>query len=317
MSHTLATPRVQPVPLAWQAPREESPRLLYEFFDQAVAKWPQRIAIDVPPSPARPRRQEVSYGQLQAQADALADFLRAFVVEECVVAILLPRTGPQLYAAQLGVLKAGAAYTCIDPAFPDEQLDRILADAQPVAILTDAAGWTRARQVRPDAECVLDVAQWFEQLRETVAAPPAAAPWLTPRSLAYLIYTSGTTGRPKGVMIEHGSIANLVQGDLDTLGVLPADRVGQSASSAYDSSVEEMWFALAAGATLVVMDDETTRLGPDLIDWLRRERAMPHQRLWANRVHRHLRAWPDRARRGSDDRPAGPGRGGLGAQRDA
>src|SRR5438093_5653073 len=99
------------------------------------------------------------------------------------------------------------------------------------------------------------------------------ASWLTPSSLAYIIYTSGTTGRPKGVMIEHGGIANLVQGDLDTLGITPFDRCGQSASSAYDSSVEETWFALAAGATLVVMDDDTTRLGPDLVPWLRRERV--------------------------------------------
>src|SRR5205823_10305788 len=68
-------------------------------------------------------------------------------------------------------------------------------------------------------------------------------------------------------------IVNLVAGDLESLGVMPQDRVGQNSSSAYDSSVEEAWFALAAGATLVVMDDETTRLGPDLVAWLRRERV--------------------------------------------
>ena len=84
---------------------------------------------------------------------------------------------------------------------------------------------------------------------------------------------SGTTGRPKGVMIEHRSIVNLVRGDLATLGVTPADRVAQNSSSAYDSSIEETWFALGAGATLVVMDDETVRLGPDLPAWLRRERV--------------------------------------------
>jgi non-ribosomal peptide synthetase-like protein len=271
MSHSLATPQLQPVSRAWDASGDKAPRLLHEFLDQAAARWPERVAIEVPPSPSRSERQQTTYTQLQGQADALADFLRAFVVEECVVAILLPRIGPHLYAAQLGVMKAGAAYTCIDPAFPDEQLERILADAQPMAILTDSAGWARARRVRPDAECVLDAVTWLDQHRDP-PAPPPPAPWLTPRSLAYVIYTSGTTGRPKGVMIEHGTIASLVQGDLDTLGVLPTDRVGQNSSSAYDSSVEETWFALAAGATLVVMDDETIRLGPDLIDWLRRER---------------------------------------------
>jgi non-ribosomal peptide synthetase component F len=100
----------------------------------------------------------------------------------------------------------------------------------------------------------------------------ATPAWLTPANLAYLIYTSGTTGRPKGVMIEHRSIVSLVQGDVATLGVTPDDRVAQNSSSAYDSSIEETWFALAVGATLVVMDDETVRLGPDLPAWLRRER---------------------------------------------
>ncbi|HEY3788720.1 MAG TPA: AMP-binding protein, partial [Urbifossiella sp.] len=85
-------------------------------------------------------------------------------------------------------------------------------------------------------------------------------------------YTSGTTGKPKGVMIEHGAIANLVRGDSVTLDVDPDDRVGQNSSCAYDSSVEEIWMALSVGATLVVMDDDTTRLGPDLAAWLRAER---------------------------------------------
>jgi len=97
-------------------------------------------------------------------------------------------------------------------------------------------------------------------------------PAVAPERLAYLIYTSGTTGRPKAVMIEHRAIANLVADDLARWGIGPADRVAQNSSVAYDSSVEEIWFALAAGATLVPMDDATVRLGPDLVDWLRRER---------------------------------------------
>src|SRR5262249_37485817 len=73
--------------------------------------------------------------------------------------------------------------------------------------------------------------------------------------------------------IEHGSIANLVRADFEAFPISPEDRVGQNSSCAYDSSVEEVWMAFVASATLVVMDDETTRLGPDLIPWLRRERV--------------------------------------------
>ncbi|MEK6702844.1 MAG: AMP-binding protein, partial [Planctomycetota bacterium] len=93
-----------------------------------------------------------------------------------------------------------------------------------------------------------------------------------PESLAYVIYTSGTTGVPKGVMIEHRSVVNLVVSDIEEFGLGPGDRVGQGSSPAYDSSVEEIWLALATGATVVVMDDHTSRMGPDLVPWLRQER---------------------------------------------
>jgi len=91
--------------------------------------------------------------------------------------------------------------------------------------------------------------------------------------LAYVIYTSGTTGKPKGVQIEHRNIANLIASDLAEFGLGPGDRVAQGSSSAYDSSLEEIWLALASGATLVVMDDATARLGPDVVGWLQDERV--------------------------------------------
>jgi non-ribosomal peptide synthetase-like protein len=245
--------------------------LLHEFFEASARRWPDRQAIDVPPSSQRPERRTLTYSELKHQSDALARALQDFVVEEeRIVVILLPRASEHLYVAQLAVLKAGAAFACIDPAFPDRQAGAILKEAEAVAILTDAEGMDRTRHLSPGVP-VLDVTGGQERwMRRQDSSQPA--PWLSGESLAYLIYTSGTTGQPKGVMIEHRSIANLVRGDLETLGVTPEDRVAQNSSPAYDSSIEETWFALAAGATLVVMDNETVRLGPDLVPWLRAER---------------------------------------------
>jgi non-ribosomal peptide synthetase-like protein len=140
-----------------------------------------------------------------------------------------------------------------------------------VALLTDAAGCARVKEAAPGMARVFDVSDALMLARER-NGPLPHPPWLTPSGLAYVIYTSGTTGRPKGVLIEHRSIANLVSSDLGEFQLSPSDRVGQSSSAAYDSSVEEIWLAFAAGATVVVMDDDTARLGPDLIPWLRRER---------------------------------------------
>jgi non-ribosomal peptide synthetase-like protein len=241
--------------------------LLHPFFERAVQHWPDCLALDLPPDRHHVDRRRYTYSELRALSAVLAGPLADLVDRECVVAILLPRTSAHLYAAQLAVLRSGAAFTCIDPAFPDEQVKTILEDSQAVALLTDDAGQGRARQVGFDATRVFD----------TQTLPPApnrqpAAPWLQPESLAYLIYTSGTTGRPKGVMIEHRSIANLVASDLSEFGLTPADRVAQGSSPSYDSSLEEIWLAWAAGAAVVVMADEASRLGPDLVPWLRHER---------------------------------------------
>lgn len=247
-------------------PAATAGELLHPFFARAAARWPEQIAIDVPPGPGRPERRTVTYAELAHRAGRIARTLQPLVSGETLVVIHLPRDSADLFAAQLAVLQAGAAYTCIDPAFPDSQVDEILVDAEPVAILTDAAGHRRlaGRTTAP----LLEIPRL--PAGDNPAAPPPA--WLTPAQLAYVIYTSGTTGRPKGVMIEHRSIANLVASDLLEYSLGPGDRVAQGSSVSYDSSVEEVWLALAAGATVVVMDDDTVRLGPDLVPWLQRER---------------------------------------------
>ena len=229
--------------------------LLHDVFAHAAALWPDRIAIDMPPGRHRAERRQLSYAALDQASTALAARLCPFVQRECIVAIDLPR-GPELYTAQLAVLKAGAAYTCLDPAFPAARKQEILDDAEAVALLSlDPTGGIALR----DLQCLASMA-------ETGWHP-------TPESLAYVIYTSGTTGSPKGVMIEHRGIHNLVAGDLAAFELSPADRVVQGSSAAYDSAIEESWLAFAAGATLLVMDDEAARLGPDLVGWLRDERA--------------------------------------------
>ena len=231
-----------------------SPVLLHDFFSAARRRWPDQVAIDIPPGRGRPERVTLTYAEVEAAADALAAVLRPLVSVDRVVAIQIPRTSPGVYVAQLAVLKAGGAFTCLDPAFPPARVDEILADSCAVALLT--AG--------EDGIVVTGLTQ-------PEAPVPPADPG--PSSLAYVIYTSGTTGRPKGVMIEHGSIANLVASDLAYFGLGPNDRVIQGSSTAYDSSQEEIWLALASGGTLVLMDDETARLGPDLVPWLCEERA--------------------------------------------
>ncbi len=258
---------------------------LHEIFDAVVRRHPHQVAIDIPPGVGRPARVTLTYAALDARVATLATAVAPLARPDDLVAVLLPRHAPDLYAAQLGVLRAGAAFTCLDPVFPDAHLRAVLADAGAAAVITDAAG--RARLAAASGEGtgpVIDVgAAGVRGSPRAAGMPPRAgptgpeiddalaAPGADDTRLAYAIYTSGTTGQPKGVLIEHRSIANLVRSDVDLFGLGPGDRVAQVSSPAYDSSIEETWLALAAGATLVVLDDDAVRLGPDLPAWLRRE----------------------------------------------
>ncbi|MFI9386035.1 amino acid adenylation domain-containing protein [Kutzneria sp. NPDC052558] len=241
------------------------PAILPDFLARAAQRWPDATAVDVPPAASRPNRETLTYAELKHESELLAGVVHLAVGRGSVAAIMLGRTTPRLYVAQLAVLRAAAAYVCVDPAFPDDQVTHILSDSRARALLTDAAGAERATQIGyPGPIIRVDLPLTTPAL--PLPEPPA------PGDVAYIIYTSGSTGRPKGVMIPHRGAANLVGGDVTEFDLGPGDRVAQGSSPAYDSSVEEIWMALATGATVVSMDDETARLGPDLVPWLRNER---------------------------------------------
>ncbi|QUQ72196.1 non-ribosomal peptide synthetase [Kutzneria sp. CA-103260] len=241
------------------------PTVLPEFLARAAERWPDAVAVDVPPSASRPNRDTLTYAELKHESELLAGVVHLAVGRGAVAAIMLGRTTPRLYVAQMAVLRAAAAYVCVDPAFPDDQVTHILSDSKARALLTDAAGAERAAQIGYPGPIIR------VDLPLTTPALPLPEP-PGPDAVAYIIYTSGSTGRPKGVMIPHRGAANLVGGDVREFDLGPGDRVAQGSSPAYDSSVEEIWMALATGATVVSMDDETARLGPDLVPWLRNER---------------------------------------------
>ena len=253
--------------------------LLHQLFASAASRWPQATAIDVPPGLGRPERLQLSYARLRDQASLISAALEPDLAANAFVAVMLGRDATHLYAAQLGVLGAGAAFVCIDPAFPDAHVLAMLEDSGAVALLTDTAGARRCAALVAGAPSLLDVLSHcrvidvpglLDQMPATPLAwtPPA---WADGTNTAYMVYTSGTTGRPKGVKVAHASIVQLVSGDIAEFGLTVGDRVAQGSSPAYDSSAEETWLALAVGATVVVLDDETVRLGPDLAVWLRDE----------------------------------------------
>ena len=135
-----------------------APTTLFEFFERAAATDPEAIAIDVPPSHRRKTRVTMSYGELRSDVARLSAQLRERVQANAIVAILLPRDSTRLYAAELAVLEAGGAYTCIDPAVPEERARFILQDCGALLLITDDADRNRSAGLGLDASRVLDFA---------------------------------------------------------------------------------------------------------------------------------------------------------------
>ena len=223
-------------------------------------------AARAPEAPAlRQGMSALSYGELDAAANRLAHVLRTRGVgPEAVVAIALARSFEQVIAA-LAVLKAGGAYLPVDPAQPPRRLATMIGDARARLVLTDRG---LAALVREAGAPVLELDG--DEARAARDAAPATRPpgRVDPGGLAYVIYTSGSSGEPKGVMVSHGALSNLVAWHTRTFGVTAADRATRLAGPAFDASVWELWPYLAAGACVALAEPAVVVSPAALRDWL-------------------------------------------------
>ncbi|MDQ4104748.1 MAG: amino acid adenylation domain-containing protein, partial [Actinomycetota bacterium] len=221
------------------------PATLPEIVAAAVARTPQAPAVISGTG-------VLTYAQLATDVNRLARVLIAHGAgPEQVVALVLNRS-VDIVVAQLAVVSAGAAFVPIDPDYPGQRIDFMLADADPVLVLTVKE---HADRLRCDAQIVvLDDPDWVSQL---AAVDGTAMHNHRPASLmlshpAYVIYTSGSSGRPKAVVMPHAGLAGFAAAQADYFGVRPGDRVLQFSSPSFDASVLELCLALPAGAALVV-----------------------------------------------------------------
>src|SRR5262249_13157890 len=124
----------------------------------------------------------------------------------------------------------------------------------------------RAKWSQVSAPVLCLDSDWSDIARQPEENPPAR---VTPENLAYVIYTSGSTGQPKGVLIEHRGLANVVRAQVETFGVGPGDRLLQFLAPHVDAAQAEIFRAWAAGATLCPAPAEVRLPGPALVDFLR------------------------------------------------
>jgi amino acid adenylation domain-containing protein len=221
----------------------------------------------------------LTYRELDAKANRLANRLRASGVgPETLVALLLPRT-PELVIGILGVVKAGGAYLPLDPEYPADRLSFMLEDSRTrhlVSCVEFLEGFPFDGD-RIDLFALLDepaVSVAASIASATPGADPDDAPPDVngPDDLLYVIYTSGTTGRPKGAQIVHKNVVRLLFNDRFAFDFGPEDRWTLFHSYCFDFSVWEMYGALLCGGTLVVVPRDIARDTGRFLDLLVRER---------------------------------------------
>lgn len=166
------------------------------------------------------------------------------------VAVFMERS-LRLPAAILGILKAGACWVPLDPNYPAERLQYMLEDCGAALLFTEKR-LAASLQTKTIPTCEAE-AVWQEISTEHPL--PVGVP-LSGSMVAYVIYTSGTTGKPKGVMIEHRSLAHYVQSLGYALGVKREDIYLHTASFAFSSSVRQLFLPLSRGAEVVLARSE-------------------------------------------------------------
>jgi aspartate racemase len=245
----------------WNDTRHEWPSgCVHELIERQARQTPHAIAVVS-------QNEHLTYRALDRRANQLARRLRDLgVMRGTLVAVCLPR-GLKMTVSLLGIFKAGGAYLPLDAGYPRERLEFILNDAQPAVLVAEGEVPAGLEAFEGKVAFLDDSFEALDVLDDSPLAANAG-----PDDLAYVMYTSGSTGSPKGVLIGHRGLANHNLAVAKAYALGPGDRVMQAASLSFDISVEEMFPAWIAGATVVVRPGEVADAGPQFLVWIEQNR---------------------------------------------
>lgn len=233
---------------------------LYEIIEQQAQRTPSAPAVIY-------RDEQLTYRELNEQANQLAHYLRHLGVgPEVLVGVLMERS-IEMVVGLLGILKAGGAYLPLDVDCPKDRLRMMLEDSQASVVLTqqhliDRLPTSAARTICLDHD-------WPEIAEESTSNPYPAT---DSHNIAYAMYTSGSTGKPKGVLNVHAGIVNRLLWMQDAYQLTTQDRVLQKTPYTFDVSVWEFFWPLMTGACVVVAEPDGHKDPRYLVDLIQRRK---------------------------------------------
>lgn len=263
---------------------------VHELFEYYAEHTPDQTALTYRGELTESGKIEtLTYAQLNKRAEILASYLQRFAGEEIdgmpvfgaevPVGIIIPRS-LDMVVAILAVLKAGGAYLPIDPTYPTDRIGFMVNDARVKVLLTQS---TIPPQLTywPSIAHVFCIDKDWKEI-ENAHTGSVSAQLLSreagygisdtgSENLAYIIYTSGSTGMPKGAMLRHHGLCNLVSWQKEAFGIDHHSRVLQFSSLSFDASVWEIFMALANGATLCLTSQDVLSDGLAMIELIKEQ----------------------------------------------
>ncbi|BAY66482.1 amino acid adenylation domain-containing protein [Calothrix brevissima NIES-22] len=236
-------------------------KCIHELFELQVNNTPDAVALVF-------EDQQLTYQQLNIQANQLAHYLRTQGVgADTLVGICVERSIDMLIGI-LGILKAGGAYVPLDPNYPPERISFTLSDSQIPILLTQQQILPKLPDNHTQIICI-------DRDWEIIATYHHHNPEIrtTPANLAYIIYTSGSTGKPKGVLINHANVVRLFSASQHWFNFNHQDVWTLFHSFAFDFSVWEIWGALINGGRLVIVPYWVSRSPTDFYQLLSQQKV--------------------------------------------
>jgi amino acid adenylation domain-containing protein len=226
---------------------------IHQLVAASCQEHPERIAL-------RYRNKTMTRAELDQRSNRVARYLQKNGVRPGdIVGISMDRS-MELIVGMLGILKSGAAYLPMDPAYPNDRLSYMAENSGLNLILTEEEYADTLSMPAGVRMIAMD-----EEAAAIMACSDATLELeLSPQSLAYVIYTSGSTGKPKGVQIPHASAVNFLHGMRKAINFASHDVLMALTTICFDISVLEIFLTLASGATLILMDSESALDGKKL-----------------------------------------------------